>query len=300
MSERSYLNLMQTILDSGHRKKNRTGIDTLSIFGSTLQFDLDKFPLLTTKKMYWKGIVEELLWFIRGDTDSKLLEDKNVNIWKGNTSREFLDRQGLDSYPEGYIGPGYGYQWRSFSGTYYGTSTFNVDDGELNYYMTIKKDGIDQLQQAIDLINTDPSSRRILVSAWNPSQNKQMALPPCHIMYQFDITDDKLNCQFYMRSVDVFLGLPFNIASYALLTNLIAKITGYTPGKLIFVGGDTHIYENHIEQAKLQISRTEYEFPNLVINKDIQVLSDIEGLVFEDLLIDNYLSHPAIKADMAV
>lgn len=288
--EFKYINLMENILQNGIEKSDRTGVGTKSIFGTQVKFDLSKsFPILTTKKVFWKGVVEELLWFIRGETDSKKLEEKGVNIWKGNTSREFLDKKGL-GYPEGEIGPGYGFQWRHWNGDY---KTTYVNPKWAN-------EGIDQLQKVVDTLKTNPNDRRIIVSAWNPSQLEAMALPPCHLLFQFYVENGTLSCQFYQRSVDSFLGLPFNISSYALLTYLLAKITGLTPGTLTFTGGDTHIYLNHIEQVKEQLSRVPYQFPQLNIKKDVQTLKDLENLSLADLELVGYNSHPAIKATMAV
>lgn len=280
--EQNYLNLMENILDNGSKKSDRTGTGTLSLFGTNLRFSLEnnKLPLMTTKKMFTKGIIEELLFFIRGNTNSKLLEAKGVNIWKGNTSRDFLDKRGLKHYEEGEMGPMYGSQWRNFS----------MGDGSR---------GADQLQNAFDLIKNDPNSRRILVSAYNPNVSHQCVLDPCHLLLQFDVTDGELSLQWYQRSVDSFLGLPFNIASYALLTHLMAKATGLKAKELIFSGGDTHIYSNHIEQVKEQISRITFEFPTIEI-PDVKSIKDIEQLSYTDFKINDYKFHPAIKAEMAI
>jgi thymidylate synthase len=287
--EQQYLNLLQQILDTGSKKIDRTGVGTIGIFGSQLRFSLkdNTLPLLTTKKMFLRGIVEELLFFIRGDIDTKKLEEKGVNIWKGNTSREFLDKKGLYYLREGSLGKGYGYQWRNFGG-----SAFSWR----NYF----KDGVDQLTNALELIKTDPNSRKIIVSAWNPEQLKEMALEPCHMMFQFQVDNGKLNLQWYQRSVDTFLGLPFNIASYAILNILFAKAANLEPGDLIFCGGDTHCYLNHINQVKEQLTREPYNFSKISIDKNISSIEDMENLSFEDFKIIDYISHPAIKAEMAV
>jgi thymidylate synthase len=301
--EYKYLHLLEDIMENGVVKGDRTGVGTKSIFGTQLKFDLSKsFPILTTKKVFWKGIVEELLWFIRGETDSKKLEAKGVNIWKGNTSREFLDKRGLN-YPEGEIGPCYGFLWRHWGGDY---TVYVGGDEHKSYYgkdcvkQYGSESGIDQLAKVINTIKTNPNDRRMVVSAWDVANLDKMALNPCHLLYQFDVTDGYLNCMWTQRSVDTFLGLNFNISSYALLTYLIAKITNLKPGKLTFCGGDTHIYLNHIEQCKEQISRTPYPFPQLSIKKDIKTLQDIENLSLEDLELINYKSHATIKADMAI
>lgn len=293
--EYKYLNLMQRILDEGVEKSDRTGVGTKSIFGTQLQFDLSQsFPVLTTKKVFWKGVVEELLWFVRGETDSKLLEQKGVKIWVGNTSREFLDKKGLN-YPEGEIGPGYGFQWRHWGATYQ-----NPLGTIMKKSLNDSNRGIDQLANLIHTLINNPNDRRLIVSAWNVAEIERMALPPCHMMYQFYVENGTLSCQWYQRSVDSFLGLPFNISSYALLTCLIAKIVGLNPGKLTFVGGDTHIYLNHINQVKEQLVRIPYKFPQLNIKKDIQTLEDIEALELADLELVGYQSHAPIKAEMAV
>jgi thymidylate synthase len=303
--EYKYLHLLQKILDEGTVKGDRTGVGTKSIYGTQLKFDLrNSLPVLTTKKVFWKGVVEELLWFIRGQTDSKLLEAKGVKIWTGNTSREFLDKKGLD-YPEGEIGPGYGFQWRHWGGDY---NVWVGGDEHKTYYNNFKGEqfkshinyGIDQLTNVINTLKKNPNDRRMIVSAWNVAEIDKMALPPCHLLYQFDVTDGYLNCQWYQRSCDTLLGIPFNIASYALLTYIVAKVTNLKPGTLTFAGGDTHIYLNHIDQCNEQISRIPYPFPKLNIKKDIKTVEDIENLQLEDLELIDYQSHAAIKAEMAI
>jgi thymidylate synthase len=281
--EYGYLNALSNILKNGCYRKTRNS-NTLSIFGVKLDFDIkESFPLLTTKKVYWKGIAEELLWFIKGDTNSKHLEEKNVNIWKGNSSREFLDNIGLTEYEEGDCGPIYGFQWRHFNTPYFGHHT--------NY----EGKGIDQLQNCINLIKNDPFSRRIFMSAWNPEQMEEMCLPPCHVSYQFYVSHDGgLSCILYQRSGDMFLGVPFNIASVSLLVYLIASITNTYPDKVSLVIGDAHIYEEHIEQVKIQLDRTPYKFPILNINKK----TNIDEYTYNDFEITEYVCHPIIKAPM--
>lgn len=300
--EHQYLNLLQNLLDNGVEKGDRTGTGTRSVFGTQMRFNLrDSFPILTTKKVYWKGVVEELLWFIRGETDSTKLEAKNVNIWKGNTSKEFLAKKGLD-YPEGFIGPGYGFQWR-FWGASYNVRALQTSFDENAQTVNVIQPGqpwVDQLANIVDALRNNPNDRRIILSAWNVAEIDKMALPPCHMMAQFYVANGELSCLWYQRSVDTLLGLPFNISSYALLTYLLAAITGLKPGELIYTGGDTHLYNNHLDQAKEQLTRTPYPFPKLVIKKDIKTLQDIEKLEFNDLELQGYQSHAAIKAQMAV
>jgi thymidylate synthase len=289
--EQAYLDLLKNILDNGTTKQDRTGVGTIGVFGSHLKFSLENntLPLLTTKKMFLRGIVEELLFFIRGETDTKKLEAKGVNIWKGNTSRDFLDKRGLGYLPEGDMGKGYGFQWRNFGGT------------QKSYdYKNHPRDGVDQLSKALDMIRKEPNSRKIIVSAWNPAQLDEMALEPCHCFIQFQVDNGKLNLMWFQRSVDTLLGLPFNTSSYTILAMLFAKAAKLEPGNLIFCGGDTHIYKNHLPQVAEQITRAPYPFPQLTIEKEINSIEDMENLSFEDFKLHNYQCHPAIKAEMAV
>lgn len=285
MGDKQYLALLSKVLNEGKVKDNRTGVPAVSSFGHVMIFDMqDGFPLLTTKKMYTNPIKKELLFFISGETDTKILEAQGVNIWKANTSRAFLDSRGLD-YEEGKYGPGYSFQWRHCGGDY------GSDD----------PGGVDQLQRVIDDIKNDPYGRRHIVSSWDVVNIDAMALPPCHCFFQFDVDveDDKptyLDCSLYQRSADMFLGVPFNIASYAMLLCIVAKLTGLIPRRLIHNIGNAHIYLNHVEQVKEQLSRTPYPPPKLVIG-DIKSIDDI---TLDDLVIEDYVSHPAIKGDMAV
>ena len=285
--ELQYINLIKHILENGISKDDRTGIGTLSIFSYNMTFNLrESFPLLTTKKVYWKGVVEELLWFISGSTDSNVLKEKGVKIWEGNSSREFLDSRGLSHYDQGDIGAGYGFQWRHFGAKY------------TNMYDSYEGQGVDQLKDVIYKIKNTPDDRRIIMSAWNPTDLDKMALPPCHIFVQFwvDTNKKELHSQMYQRSCDVGLGVPFNIASYALLTCIIAKLCDLTPGDFHYCMGDTHIYKNHIDAMKLQITRDPYDFPKINI-KDI---TDIDNIKFDDIELINYKYYENIKMNMAV
>jgi len=263
---RNYLDLMQDILETGSLKTDRTGTGTYSVFGRQLRFNLaEGFPLVTTKKLHLRSIIYELLWFLNGDTNIKYLKDNGVSIWD-----EWADENGD-------LGPVYGHQWRSWP----------APDGTT----------IDQISKVVAQIKTKPDSRRHIVSAWNPAEVDKMALPPCHAMFQFYVADGKLSCQLYQRSADYFLGVPFNIASYALLTCMVAQQCDLTPGDFVWTGGDVHLYTNHVEQARLQLTRQPFPLPQLVIKR--KPLS-IFNYTFEDFEILNYQSHPAIKAPIAV
>ena len=290
--EYQYLNLLSDILTNGIVRTDRTNVGTISVFGRQLRFNNinKKFPLLTTKKVYWKGVAEELLWFLRADTNANNLKDKKVHIWDGNTSREYLDSVGLNHYEEGECGPFYGFQWRHFGADY---KTMHDD-------YTGK--GIDQVKRVIDTIKTNPYSRRLIVSAWNPTVLDKMCLNPCHVMYQFYCNPDKkeISVHMYQRSADVFLGLPFNIASTATFLSLIGYLTDYTPKDVIVSIGDTHIYSNHVEQCKTQIERTPYEWCKLFIDDNGLKIENIEDFNYTNLKLLDYKSHPTIKAEMAV
>lgn len=261
-----YLNLLQELLDKGTKKTDRTGTGTYSVFGRQLRFDLSEgFPLVTTKKLHLRSIIYELLWFLRGDTNIKYLKDNGVSIWD-----EWADENGN-------LGPVYGSQWRSWP----------APDGR----------HIDQISQVLQQIKSKPDSRRHIVTAWNPAEVDKMALPPCHALFQFYVADGRLSCQLYQRSADYFLGVPFNIASYALLTEMVAQQCDLEPGDFVWTGGDVHLYSNHVEQARLQLARQPFALPGLVIKRKPASLFEYQ---FEDFEIVNYQSHPSIKAPIAV
>jgi thymidylate synthase len=263
---RQYLDLMQHVLDHGVPKTDRTGTGTLSIFGHQMRFDLQQgFPLVTTKKLHVKSIIYELLWFLRGDTNVRYLHQHGVSIWD-----EWAD-------VHGDLGPIYGHQWRSWG----------AGDGHT----------IDQMQQLVEQIRTDPDSRRLIVSAWNVGELSRMALPPCHVLFQFYVTGDRLSCQLYQRSADIFLGVPFNIASYSLLTMMVAHVTGLQPGEFIHTFGDAHLYQNHVQQARLQLAREPRMLPTMQISPRAKSLFDFQ---YADFQLENYHPHPHIRAPVAV
>ena len=289
---KQYLDILQQILDKGITKKDRTGTGTISIFGTQSRYDLSQgFPLLTTKKMFLRGIIEELLWFIRGDTNIKYLVDRDVHIWDANaydyylkrypgateTLDQFLEKVKHSDMKEGYtygdLGPVYGREWRSWNNK------------------------VDQIQDIISQIRSNPSSRRLIVSAWNPVDVPDMALPPCHTMFQFYVRGEYLDLQLYQRSGDTFLGIPYNIASYSLLLMMVAQVCGYKPGEFIHTTGDTHLYLDHLEQAKLQLSREPRDLPKMTINP---LIKDINKFQISDFTLENYNPWPSIKAKMSV
>lgn len=263
---RQYLELLDHVMKNGVMKHDRTGTGTISVFGYQMRFDLEEgFPLMTTKKLHVKSIIHELLWFLSGSTNIKVLQENGVRIWN-----EWADA-------DGNLGPVYGYQWRSWPAA----------DGR----------HIDQIKQVVESLRTNPDSRRHIVSAWNAGEIENMALPPCHILFQFYVADGKLSCQLYQRSADIFLGVPFNIASYAFLTHMMAQVTGYKPGEFIHTLGDAHIYLNHTEQVKLQLSREPMKLPVLKLNPAVR---DIFDFSFNDFTIEGYNAHPGIKGEISV
>jgi thymidylate synthase len=263
---KQYLNLLAHVLETGAPKPDRTGTGTRSVFGYQMRFDLAVgFPIITTKKIHLKSVIHELLWFLQGEANVRYLQEKGVRIWN-----EWADENGD-------LGPVYGVQWRSWRG----------GDGQV----------IDQISQVIEQIETNPYSRRHIVNAWNVAEIEQMALPPCHMMFQFYVAEGKLSCQLYQRSADIFLGVPFNISSYALLTLMIAQVTGLKPGDFVHTFGDAHLYNNHLDQAQLQLTREPYPLPEMLINPDIK---DIFAFKYKDFDLRNYTAHPHIKAEISV
>ena len=292
--EYQYLTLLQTIIENGHWEEGRNG-RTKSIFGNSMRFSLQngKIPILTTKKTAWKTCLKELLWFIRGETDNTILQKQGVHIWDGNASKAFMESRGLDHYPEGKLGPIYGYQWRNYNAPYDPVTGQAIlsENGQL---------GVDQLQHIIAALK-DPkerTSRRLIMTAWNPAQLDEMALPPCHILCQFNVHDgNKLSCVLYQRSLDVMLGSPFNIASYSFLTHLLAKHCGLEAYEFIYFGGNCHIYEAHMEPMKAIFERVPFEFPTVQIN---QVRDSINEYEVADFTLSDYQSHEVIKMPMIV
>jgi thymidylate synthase len=302
--EQQVLDLMTHLL-SRPLRKDRTGTGTYSSFSHRLEFDLSDgtVPILTTKKVYYRSVIEELLFFIRGDTDSKKLKSK---IWRGNSSKEYLEKMGLP-YEEGELGPVYGFQWRNFGADYetisgYKKQLYSLENGEMQDTQRIylegmldKHKGVDQLKDVISRLLKNPEDRRLIVSAWNPVDIPKMVLPPCHVLYQLYVDGENVDMQVYQRSADVFLGLPFNIASYGILLHMIAKEVGLKAGRLIFNLGDAHIYSNHVEQVKKQLKNEPYQFPTIKLADKSLFEMDVK-----DVEIVGYESHEAIKAEMAV
>nr|WPM02508.1 ORF70 [Human gammaherpesvirus 8] len=284
--ELQYLRQLREILCRGSDRLDRTGIGTLSLFGMQARYSLrDHFPLLTTKRVFWRGVVQELLWFLKGSTDSRELSRTGVKIWDKNGFREFLAGRGLAHRREGDLGPVYGFQWRHFGAAYV--------DADADY----TGQGFDQLSYIVDLIKNNPHDRRIIMCAWNPADLSLMALPPCHLLCQFYVADGELSCQLYQRSGDMGLGVPFNIASYALLTYMLAHVTGLRPGEFIHTLGDAHIYKTHIEPLRLQLTRTPRPFPRLEILRSV---SSMEEFTPDDFRLVDYCPHPTIRMEMAV
>lgn len=284
--EQQYIDLIKKILQTGTKKDDRTGIGTYSVTGAQMRFSLSDniFPLLTTKRVFFRGVLEELLFFVNGKTDNKLLVEKNVNIWTHNSTAKFFKKNNINR-AEGDLGPVYGFQWRHFGADYVDCNT------------DYSGRGIDQLKNVIESIKKDPNSRRHIVSAWNPMQLNVMALPPCHLLFQFVVRGNLLDCILYQRSGDVGLGIPFNIASYSLLTIMVAHLCDLNPGEFIHFIGDAHVYINHVNALTEQIARAPTNFPTLKLARQITELEDFK---YEDFVLSGYEPHPPIKMDMAV
>ncbi|MEM7436736.1 MAG: thymidylate synthase [Myxococcota bacterium] len=279
---RAYLDLLQKVLEEGVDRDDRTGTGTRSLFGYQMRIDLDDgFPLLTTKKVHLKSIIHELLWFIRGQTHVSHLQEVGVSIWDEWATAAQTARFGRQ---EGDLGPVYGHQWRNFGAT-------RRDDGSYN------RDGFDQLSYVVEQIRDNPQSRRLIVSGWNPAEAEQVALPPCHTLFQFYVSEGKLSAQLYQRSADVFLGVPFNVASYALLTMMLAHVSGLAPGDFVHTFGDVHLYKNHFDQARLQLSREPRPLPKVILDPSVESLFDFR---YEHFQLEGYDPHPRIKAPVAV
>ncbi|MAA78826.1 MAG: thymidylate synthase [Deltaproteobacteria bacterium] len=279
---KSYLSLLSMVLEEGVQREDRTGTGTRSLFGHQLRFDLSAgFPLLTTKKVHLKSIIHELLWFLSGETRVEPLKEKGVRIWNEWATAEQTARFGRK---EGDLGPIYGHQWRNFGAS-------QDEKGQF------QDDGVDQIRNALDLIRNNPQSRRIIVSGWNPKEANQVALPPCHTLFQFYVQNGMLSCQLYQRSADIFLGVPFNIASYALLTMMMAQVCDLEPGDFVHSFGDVHLYNNHVEQARLQLSREPRVLPKMILNPEIR---DLFAFSYEDFQLVDYNPHPRIRAKVSV
>ena len=281
---RQYLELLREVLDSGEVREDRTGVGTRSVFGRQVRYELGEgFPLLTTKRVHFPSVAHELLWFLSGRTDVAWLQARKVRIWNEWATEAQCARFGR---PAGELGPVYGHQWRNFGASLQADGTY-------------AQDGVDQMAHLVDQIRTNPSSRRLIVSGWHPGEADLVALPPCHTLFQFyvDCANQKLSCQLYQRSADIFLGVPFNIASYSLLLSMIAQVTGLRPGTFVHTFGDLHLYQNHVEQAKEQLARTPRALPTLHLNPDVQ---DLFAFAYEDMELRNYDPDPVIKAPIAV
>ena len=280
--DHTYIQLLQHILQNGAQKGDRTGTGTISVFGYQMRFDLSEgsIPLLTTKKMHTKSIIHEILWYLQGGTNVQYLQDNGVRIWN-----EWADENGD-------LGPVYGKQWRDWT-----TYTYHDTDVESGKTLYEKWDSIDQIAEAIDKLRNNPNDRRIIVSAWNVGELRQMRLPPCHLLFQFYSVNNRLSCQMYQRSCDAFLGIPFNIVQYSILTHMMAQVTGHEAAEFIWTGGDVHLYLNHLDQARLQVTRTPYPSPRLELNPGVKEIDDFR---FDDFAIKDYNSHPTIKATVSV
>ena len=294
--EVQYLDVMAQIVMEGVDRPDRTGIGSRAIWGCNIEIDLaDGFPIPTTRKTSARIAFEETWFFLRGETDTKKLEEKKINIWKGNTTREFLDARGLDYLPEGHLGKGYGFQWRNFGGDYHKDYQNGMVQGFATDYTKHDGNGFDQVIATLEGLKKDQNGRRHIISGWNPAQLHEMALPPCHLYQQYQILDGKLNSQFLMRSWDFLYGAPFNIMGYALLNHAFAKYLGLKPGKLLAMGTDVHLYDNQLEIAAEQMDRQPLDLPTLEIKKDLNTIQDILDLEWDDIEITGYKARPDFK-----
>jgi len=301
--EKQFLGVMEDILVHGHDRPDRTGVGSRATWGCNIEIDLaEGFPIITTRKTTARIAFEETWFFLRGEVDTKKLEDKKINIWKGNTTREFLDSRGLHHLPEGHLGKGYGFQWRNFGGGYHVTGpkpTYEAkqwDVAEYDYdYSRHDGKGFDQVVATLEGLKKDVNGRRHIISGWNPAQLHEMALPPCHLYQQYQILDGKLNSQFLMRSWDFLYGAPFNIMGYAMLNHAFAKYLNLEPGKLLAMGTDVHLYDNQLEIAAVQVERDPFPLPKLTITKELDTIDDIFALEFTDFVIEGYQAHPDFK-----
>lgn len=296
--DKQYLGVMKRILDEGIDRPDRTGVGSRAIWGATMEMELSEgFPITTHRKVALRIAFEEIMWMLRGDTNSKHLEEKKINIWKGNTSREFLDMRGLTYLPEGHIGKSYSFQWRNFGGdygidyTYKSTGAYPHENG----YSVQDRDGVDQVVELLNGLKKDPNGRRHIITGWNPKQLNEMVLPPCHLYQQYQVLDGKLNSTFVMRSWDFGFGANYNVMGYALLNMIFAKYLNLVPGKLFAVGMDVHLYSDQIEMAQEMINRTWFDLPLLNINKELNSLEDILALEFGDIELVGYKAHPDYK-----
>lgn len=290
-ADKQYLDLARRIIETGNKKEDRTGVGTLSIFGAQMRFDLNEgFPILTTKKVHFPSVVKELLWFISGDTNNKTLQDQGVRIWNEWSTKEQCAKFGRK---ENDLGPVYGHQWRNFGATKKRVWDYGTKELDWEYNL----DGVDQLSKVIEDIKKNPNSRRLIVTGWNPKEADLVCLPPCHTVFQFYVHDGKLSCHLLQRSGDFFLGIPFNIASYALLTHMIAQVCGLGVGDFVHTISDAHVYSNHLEAFNEQMTREPFALPRLVLNPNVTSLFDFRC---EDISLEGYQHHPAIKAQVAV
>jgi thymidylate synthase len=288
---KQYLELIKDILNEGIEKEDRTGVGSVAVFGKQLRFDLSEgFPIITSRRVSLRIAFEETMFFLRGESDTKKLEEKKINIWKGNTTREFLDKKGLTYLPEGDMGKGYGYQWVHWE-KYKLSENQGNESGDPRFVVG----EVNQVKELLDGLRNDPYGRRHIITAWNPGQLEDMALPPCHLMHMYSVAEGKLHNCFIMRSNDVMYGLPYNIMGYALLNHIFAKFLGLLPGDVVYMGWDAHIYKNQISMAKEQILRDVRSLPQLKINKDLKTFEDILSLEFDDIELIGYNPHPDFK-----